>query len=58
VFRCGSTYTLPLKIVYLLLEVLEGLDVEDRFLFMLFLSWWFDQQPERFFALCAEIEPR
>jgi len=34
---------------------LEGFGVEDRLLFMLFMSWWFDQQPERLIALCPDV---
>jgi hypothetical protein len=34
-------------------RALEGLGIEDRFLFMLFLSWWFNEQPDRLVALCA-----
>lgn len=35
---------------------LEALGVEDRMLFMLFMSWWFEQWPETLMALCSEIE--
>ena len=31
----------------------EALDVEDRLLFMLFMSWWIEQRPEAFRALGA-----
>lgn len=32
-------------------QSLEALDVEDRLLFMLFMSWWSKQWPEAFRAL-------
>jgi hypothetical protein len=34
----------------------ETLSVEDRLAFMLFISWWFDQRPERGMLLGSEVE--
>jgi hypothetical protein len=36
----------------------EGLGVEERLAFMLFLSWWFNQRPERWMMLGSEVERR
>lgn len=35
---------------------LERLEVEDRMLFMVLMSWWFKQEPEELAALCTEVE--
>ena len=35
---------------------IEGLGVEDRLELMRFVSWWFDQRPEEFMQLNAEID--
>jgi hypothetical protein len=34
----------------------ETLSVEDRLAFMFFISWWFDQRPERGMLLGSEVE--
>jgi hypothetical protein len=37
---------------------IEGLGVEDRLELMRFVSWWFDQRPDEFMPLNAEIDLR
>jgi hypothetical protein len=37
---------------------IEVLGVEDRLELMRFVSWWFDQRPEEFMQLNAEIDLR
>jgi len=34
---------------------MEGLGVEDRLVFMLFISWWFNRQYERWIMSDSEI---
>jgi hypothetical protein len=34
----------------------EGLDADNRLVFMLFISWWCNWQAERFIMADAEIE--